>query len=43
MDWFAIVVSLIAFFGMLKWKWDIIPVVIGSALLGLVFKSFLVG
>ena len=40
MDWFAIVVSLIAFFGMLKWKWDIIPIVIGSALLGLVFKSF---
>ena len=37
-DWFAVFVCLIAFVGMLRWKWDIIPVIIGSGLAGLVFK-----
>ena len=41
-DWFAAVVSLVAFVGMLRWKWDIIPVVLGSGLLGLIYK-FLAG
>ncbi|MDB6015603.1 MAG: chromate transporter [Pedosphaera sp.] len=40
-DWFAVVVSLVAFIGMMKWKWGIIPVVIGSGLLGLVYKLVL--
>jgi chromate transporter len=36
-DWFALAVSVIAFVGMLRWKWDIIPVVLGSGLLGLIY------
>jgi chromate transporter len=37
-DWFALTLSIVAFFGMLKWKWDIIPVVISSGILGLIYK-----
>ncbi len=40
-DWFAVVVSLVAFVGMLRWKWDIIPVVLGSGALGLIYKFWL--
>src|SRR5207244_627834 len=35
MDWFALIVSVVAFVGMLRWKWDIIPVVLGCGLVGL--------
>jgi hypothetical protein len=38
-DWFAVVVSLIAFTGMVKWKWGLIPVVIGAGALGLLNRS----
>jgi chromate transporter len=38
-NWFAAIVSIIAFFGMIRWKWDIIPVVIGAGLLGIVYRS----
>ena len=38
-DWFALVLSTIAFIGMLKRKWDVIPVVVGSGLLGLLYKT----
>jgi len=41
LDWFAVVVSVIAFTGMVKWKWDVIPVVLGSSLAGLAFKLLL--
>src|SRR6185503_629248 len=37
-DWFALAVSLIAFSGMLRWKWDIVPVVLGAGLLGLFYR-----
>ena len=37
-DWFTVVISTVAFVGMLRWKWDIIPVVIGSGLMGLFYK-----
>ena len=40
-DWFAIVVGLAAFIGMIRWKWDIIPVVLGAGILGLIFKMLL--
>ena len=40
-DWFAVVVSAIAFVGMLRWKWDVVPVVVGSGLLGLIYKFWL--
>jgi len=36
-DWFAIVVCAIAFGGMLRWKWSIIPVILGSGMLGLIY------
>jgi chromate transporter len=36
-DWFGLIISLVAFIGMLKWKWNIIPVVLGSGLLGLIY------
>jgi chromate transporter len=34
-DWFAVVISAVAFVGMLRWKWDIIPVVLGAGALGI--------
>ncbi|MEY2481516.1 MAG: chromate transporter [Verrucomicrobiota bacterium] len=37
-DWFALVVGLVAFLGMLKLKWNVIPVVLGSAAAGLVYQ-----
>jgi chromate transporter len=37
-DWFALAVCTVAFVGMLRWKWDIVPVVLGSGLLGLIYK-----
>jgi chromate transporter len=40
-DWFAIGVSAVAFIGMAKWKWDIIPVVLGAGLAGLLYKMLL--
>ncbi len=36
-DWFALVVCAIAFVGMLRWKWHIVPVILGSGLLGLIY------
>jgi len=36
-DWFAFAISAVALFGMLRWKWDIIPVVLGGGSLGLVY------
>lgn len=38
LDWFALVVSAIAFIGMLKWKWNVIPVVVGSGVAGLLWQ-----
>ena len=43
LDWIALAISLVAFIGMWKWKWDVIPVVIGSGLVGLVCKTVLTG
>src|SRR5581483_5467008 len=37
-DWFAVVVSVGAFAGMMRWKWDIIPVVLGAGVLGLIYR-----
>jgi chromate transporter len=37
-DWFAVAICAVAFVGMLRWKWDIIPVVLGSGLLGLIYQ-----
>lgn len=40
-DWFAAAVCAVAFVGMLRWKWGIVPVVLGSGLIGLIYKSVL--
>ncbi len=40
-DWFAAAVCAVAFFGMLRWRWNIVPVILGSGLLGLIYKIFL--
>ncbi|HEY1172835.1 MAG TPA: chromate efflux transporter [Verrucomicrobiae bacterium] len=40
-DWFAVVVSLVTFVGMVKWKWDIIPVVLGAGMMGVIYKLLL--
>ena len=34
-NWFGWIVAIVSFVGMLKWKWDILPVVIGAGVLGL--------
>jgi chromate transporter len=36
-DWFAVVVCAVTFVGMLRWKWNIVPVVLGSGLVGLIY------
>ena len=40
MDWFALVVAAVAFTGLVKWKWNIIVVILGSGLLGLAKNLF---
>ena len=37
-DWIAALVSIVAFVGMLRWRWGVIPVVFGSAIAGLIWK-----
>ncbi len=36
-DWFAIAVCAVALIGMLRWKWNIVPVILGSGVLGLIY------
>ena len=36
-NWFAVVVGLVAFLGMWRWKGDVVPVVLGSGVLGLIY------
>ncbi len=37
-DWFAVVLALVAFVGMLRWRWNIIPAVLGAGTLGLLYQ-----
>jgi chromate transporter len=37
-DWFSVVVCMVAFAGMLKWKWGIVAVVLGAGLTGLIYR-----
>ena len=39
-DWFALVVSVVSFIGMQFRKWPMIPVIIGAAGAGFVWKTF---
>src|SRR5438552_3779149 len=36
-NWFAAVIGVVAFLGMWRWNWSIIPVILGSGLLGLIY------
>ena len=38
-NWFAVIISLAAFTGMVRWKWDLIPVVLGAGILGILYRS----
>ncbi len=40
-DWFALGLGMLAFFGIVRWKWKIIPVIVGCGLLGLVFRLWI--
>ncbi len=40
-EWYALVASIVAFIGMTRFKWDMIPVITGSALAGLIWKTIL--
>ena len=40
-DPFAILIATVAFIGMVRWKWDIIPVVLSAGFAGLIFRMFL--
>jgi len=40
-DWFALAVGLVAFCGMLKFKWSVVPVVLGSGAAGLIYQLIL--
>lgn len=41
LDWFPVVVAAIAFAGLQRYRWDIVPVVGGAALLGLLYRTVL--
>jgi chromate transporter len=36
-DWFALIICTITFLGMVRWRWNIVPVVLGSGLVGLIY------
>jgi chromate transporter len=38
LDWFALGLAIVAFIGMVKWNWDVIPVVLGAGLVGLLYR-----
>ncbi len=38
-NWFAVVVSVIAFAGLWRWQWNVVPVVLGSGAAGLVYHG----
>jgi chromate transporter len=38
-DWFAVAIATVAFTGMVRWKWDVIAVVIGAGAGGLLYRT----
>jgi chromate transporter len=42
-DWFAAAVSTVAFVGMIRWKWGVIPVILGAGILGVIYRTLVVG
>lgn len=41
-DWYAVVVSVVAFVGLTRWKWDVIPVVALAGVSGLIYRMLVV-
>ena len=39
LDLFALVVSVVALAGLIRWKWDVVPVVLGAGLAGLIYQQ----
>ena len=39
-DWYALTASVVAFIGMLRYKWGMVPVILGPALAGYARKTF---
>jgi chromate transporter len=37
-DWLALAIAIVAFIGILRWHWDIIPVVLGAGAIGIVTR-----
>jgi len=42
-DWFAATASTVAFAGMIRWKWGVIPVILGAGILGVIYRMFVGG
>jgi chromate transporter len=40
-DWYALAAAVIAFIGMMRYKWGMIPVIAGSALTGFIWKTMM--
>ena len=40
-DWLAVGIALIAFFGLWRWKWNVVAVVLGAGAVGLSFKMLI--
>jgi len=37
-DWFAPGLTIVALVGMLKWKWNVIPIAVGAGAIGLLYR-----
>jgi chromate transporter len=37
-DWFAVLIGAASFLGLVKWKWDVIPLVAGAGIAGVMFR-----
>jgi chromate transporter len=40
-DWFVLVVALVTFVGLWRFKWSVVPVVLGAGCLGLIYKMMI--
>ena len=38
-DWFALLIAMVTFVGLWRYRWNVVPVVLGSAIAGLVYGS----
>jgi chromate transporter len=38
LDWFALVIGVVVLVGLFRWKWNVVPVVLGAGLAGLIYR-----